>query len=56
MNKFSNKLINNIKNSKMITISPLEMIVKNKKNHLKKSLAINEVSVLRQSRQLHHYQ
>ena len=31
MNKFSNKLINNIKNSKMITISPLEMIVKNKK-------------------------
>ena len=51
MNKFSNKFINNIKNSKMITISPLEMIVKNKKNHLKKSLAINEVSVLRQSRQ-----
>ena len=51
MNKFSNKFINNIKNSKLITISPLEMIVKNKKNHLKKSLAINEVSVLRQSRQ-----
>jgi NAD+ kinase len=35
----------------MISISPLEMIVKNKNNQTKKSLAINEVSVLRQSRQ-----
>ena len=35
----------------MISISPLEMIVRNKKNQTKKSLAINEVSVLRQSRQ-----
>ena len=35
----------------MITISPLEMIVKNKNNQIKKSLAINEVSILRQSRQ-----
>jgi len=35
----------------MISIYPLEMIVKNKKNQIKKSLAINEVSVLRQSRQ-----
>jgi len=35
----------------MISISPLEMTVKNKKNQTKKSLAINEVSVLRQSRQ-----
>ena len=35
----------------MISISPLEMIVKNKHNQIKKSLAINEVSVLRQSRQ-----
>ena len=35
----------------MITISPLEMIVKNNKNQTRKYLAINEVSILRQSRQ-----
>ena len=35
----------------MVTISPLEMIVRNKNNQIKKSIAINEVSVLRQSRQ-----
>ena len=35
----------------MISISPLEMIVRNKNNQIKKSIAINEVSVLRQSRQ-----
>ena len=35
----------------MISISPLEMIVKNKNNQIKRSIAINEVSVLRQSRQ-----
>ena len=35
----------------MITISPLEMTVKNNKNQIKKFLAINEVSILRQSRQ-----
>ena len=35
----------------MITISPLEMKVKNNKNQTKKFLAINEVSILRQSRQ-----
>ena len=52
MNKFSNKkIIKNLHNAKMITISPLEMIVRNTKNQLKKSIAINEVSVLRQSRQ-----
>jgi NAD+ kinase len=52
MNKFSSKnIINNLSKSNMISISPLEMIVKNKKNQIKKSLAINEVSVLRQSRQ-----
>ena len=32
----------------MISISPLEMIVKNNKNQIKKHLAINEVSILRQ--------
>ena len=52
MNKFSyTNIINNLFNAKMISISPLEMIVKNKNNQIKKSLAINEVSVLRQSRQ-----
>ena len=52
MNKFSPKnIIKNLINAKMITISPLEMFVKNKNNNLKRSLAINEVSILRQSRQ-----
>jgi len=52
MNKFASKnIINNLKKARMISISPLEMIVKNKNNQIKKSLAINEVSVLRQSRQ-----
>ena len=52
MNKFSLKnTIKNLTKAKLISISPLEMIVKNKNNLVKKSLAINEVSVLRQSRQ-----
>ena len=52
MNKFSSKnFIKNFLKSKIVTISPLEMIVKNNKNKTKKNLAINEVSILRQSRQ-----
>ena len=52
MNKFSLKnMIKNLSNAKMITISPLEMTVRNNKNQTKKYLAINEVSILRQSRQ-----
>ena len=52
MNKFSLKtLINNIKKANLITISPLEMKVTNKQGSTKKFLAINEVSILRQSRQ-----
>jgi len=52
MNKFSSKnIIKNLSKTNMISISPLEMIVKNKYNQIKKSLAINEVSILRQSRQ-----
>jgi len=52
MNKFSSKnIIKNLSKANMVSISPLEMIVKNKNNQTKKSLAINEVSVLRQSRQ-----
>ena len=50
MNKFSKNLIKNIKKSKMISISPLEMTVFFK-NKSKKCIAINEVSILRQSRQ-----
>ena len=51
MNKFSEKnLLKYILKAKSINISPLEMIVKNHKK-TKKSLAINEVSILRQNRQ-----
>ena len=52
MNKFLPKnLLKNLLNAKMISISPLEMIVKSKSKINKKFLAINEVSILRQSRQ-----
>ena len=52
MNKFNPKnLIKNLSKAKMITISPLEMTVRNNKKQVKKYLAINEVSILRQSRQ-----
>ena len=51
MNKFSKKnIIKNLLKAKMISISPLEMTVKNK-DKTKKYIAINEVSILRQSRQ-----
>tara|TARA_B100000242_G_scaffold170473_1_gene122129 strand:+ start:37 stop:810 length:774 start_codon:yes stop_codon:yes gene_type:complete len=52
MNKFSPKnFLKNLTKSKMITIFPLEMTTKSKNNEIKKKLAINEVSILRQSRQ-----
>jgi len=52
MNKFSLKnIINNLNKAKLISISPLEMHVRNNKNQSKKHIAINEVSILRQSRQ-----
>ena len=52
MNKFSSKnIISNLHKARMITISPLEMGVKNSKNQTKKHIAIKEVSILRQSRQ-----
>ena len=52
MNKFSEKnTIKNLIKAKTISINPLEMIVKNKSNKVKKSIAINEISILRQSRQ-----
>ena len=52
MNKFSPKnFIKNFTKSKTVSISPLEMTVKNNKDNTQKHLAINEVSILRQSRQ-----
>jgi NAD+ kinase len=52
MNKFSSKnFIKNLIRSKTVSISPLEMTVRNNKNTIKKYIAINEVSILRQSRQ-----
>ena len=52
MNKFSSKnILKNISKTKMISIFPLEMKVTNKQGKIKKSIAINEVSILRQSRQ-----
>ena len=52
MNKFSSKdIVKNLSKANLVSIFPLEMIVKNKNNQIKRSIAINEVSVLRQSRQ-----
>ena len=52
MNKFSNKnFLKNLKASLSISIHPLQMIVKTKGNQIKKAIAINEVSILRQSKQ-----
>jgi NAD+ kinase len=52
MNKFSNKnFLKNLTSSKTVQIHPLQMIVTTKNNQIKKSIAINEISVLRQSKQ-----
>jgi len=52
MNKFSKKnTVKNLIKAKIIKIHPLEMIVKNNSKKVKKSIAINEISILRQSRQ-----
>ncbi len=52
MNKFhEKKILKNISKADLIKISPLQMVVKNKNGKFKKSIAINEVSILRQSRQ-----
>ena len=51
MNKFSKKnFMQNLFKAKMVKISPLEMKVRSNQK-VKKYLAINEVSILRQSRQ-----
>ena len=45
MNKFSSKdIIKNLLKANLVSISPLEMVVKNKNNQIKRSIAINEKS------------
>ena len=52
MNKFSNKnFLKNFKSSHSVKIHPLQMSVKTTGNQIKKSIAINEVSILRQNKQ-----
>ena len=52
MNKYSEKTnYKNLVKGRLVSIYPLEMTVKNKSNTIKKCIAINEISVLRQSRQ-----
>jgi NAD+ kinase len=52
MNKFSNRdFLQNLKTSKNIKIHPLQMSVRTKNNQIKKSIAINEISILRTSNQ-----
>ena len=52
MNKFkTTKFMENISKSRPITISALQMIAKTKTNTIKKGIAINEISMLRQSKQ-----
>mgnify|MGYP006085789415 CR=1 FL=1 len=52
MNKFSKKnFLKNLKTLHNIKIHPLQMTVKTKNNQVRKSIAINEISILRQSKQ-----
>jgi NAD+ kinase len=52
MNKLSiQNFSKNLETAKYIKIHPLQMTVKTKNNQTKKSIAINEVSILRQSKQ-----
>ena len=52
MNKFSNvNFLKNLKTSNNVKIHPLQMLVTTKNNQKKKSIAINEVSILRQNKQ-----
>ena len=52
MNKFSGEnILKNLNISNSIKIHPLQMTVVTKNNQIRKSIAINEVSILRQSKQ-----
>ena len=52
MNKFSSEnFLKNLKTSHGVKIHPLQMSVKTKGDQIKKSIAINEISILRQTKQ-----
>ena len=52
MNRFSSEnFLKNLKTSHSIKIHPLQMSVKTKSGSIKKSIAINEISILRQTKQ-----
>tara|TARA_B110000027_G_scaffold20010_1_gene21028 strand:+ start:6733 stop:7506 length:774 start_codon:yes stop_codon:yes gene_type:complete len=52
MNKFSSEnFLKNLKTLHSVKIHPLQMSVKTRGDQIKKSIAINEVSILRQSKQ-----
>ena len=52
MNKFNKKnFFKNLTNANPVSINPIEMVVITKNNQRKKSIAINEISILRQSKQ-----
>jgi len=52
MNKFNiNEILKNLQKAKIISISPLEMIAYTANNIKKKIIAINEISLFRQSKQ-----
>jgi len=52
MNKLkNNNFLKNFSKSKIVTISALQMVAKSKNNIVKKGIAINEISMLRQSKQ-----
>ena len=52
MNKFGTKrLMERLSKTKLINISALQMLVRKKNNTIKKGIAINEISMLRQSKQ-----
>ena len=52
MNKLkNNNFLKNFSKSKIVTISALQMVAKTKSNIVKKGIAINEISMLRQSKQ-----
>ena len=52
MNRYNlSTLIKNISKAKAFVISPLEMIAKTKYNTVKRNIAINDISIFRQSKQ-----
>ena len=57
MNIFSSKnIIKNLKKANLISISPLQMTVKNKNNKIKNHLPLMKFLFLDKAGRLHHYQ